>query len=198
MVELTREHIYTETDYKTGIKTKMLISAGVAAIIGALCYRFREAEWCFILAIVAATTCYHLVVRLAVIWLVKLFSDKYYSFDNFWLRQKKWEGKLYKLLKVRFWKNKFPAYFELRNGLKNVFQATCVAEIAHTVIIPLSFLPLVFAIIWGDVADIIVFAITGALAGTVDLMMLIVQRYNRPRLIKFYERNGEIKLKGMV
>lgn len=179
------------------MKTKMLIITCVSAVIAAVSYYFHKTEWCFVLAIVAFTTFYHFAIRLVIGWLVKALSEKDYNYDNLWLREKKWEKKVYKVLHVHSWKDKFPTYapdsFDLKNGLKSVIQETAIAEIVHTVIIPLSYLPLVFAIIFSDLTDIIVFGITGLVAGLVDFLFVIVQRYNRPRLLRVM-RHLESKL----
>ena len=171
------------------MKTKMLIVTCVSFLISAVFYYFYTIPWCFTLAIVASTTFYHFAMRLAVGGIVNGLVKKDINYNNFWLRQKKWEGKVYKALHVHGWKDKMPTYspdnFNLANGLGSVIQATCVAEIVHTIIIPLSFLPLVVAIIMhADLSDIIVFTVTGVIAGLVDLFFVIIQRYNRPRLIK--------------
>lgn len=169
------------------IKTKMLILTCIFAVIAAVMYFFYETEWCFTLAIVASTTFYHLAIRLFVRWIVNVASKRRYNYNNAWFKEKKGERKFYKMIGVHGWKSKFPPYepkdFDIKNGVENIIQATCVTEIAHTIIIVLSYLPLVIAAIWGDVTDIIIFAVTSFVAGLVDFLIVVVQRYNRPRLI---------------
>ncbi|MCH5163564.1 MAG: hypothetical protein J1F36_00950 [Clostridiales bacterium] len=171
------------------MKTKMLIITCVSFLVAAVMYYFYTIPWCFTLAIVASTTFYHFAMRLVVGGIVDGTIKKDIDYNNFWFRQKKWESKVYSALHVHGWKDKFPTYapdnFDLSKGLKSVIQATCVAEIVHEIIIPLGFLPLIVAFIMrADVSDIVVFAVTGAASGLVDLFFVIIQRYNRPRLIK--------------
>ena len=183
------------------MKTKMLIIACVSFLLSAVFYYFYTIPWCFTLAIVSSTTFYHFAMRLAVGGIVNGLSKKAINYNNFWLRQHKWESKVYKALHVHGWKDKMPTYapdnFDLNKGLNSVIHATCVAEIVHTIIIPLSFLPLIVAIIMcADMSDIIVFTVTGIIAGLVDLLFVIIQRYNRPRLIKAMEFERRRQRKG--
>ena len=57
----------------------------------------------------------------------------------------------------------------------------CGAEVVHEIIMVLSFIPLLFAIPFGVFP---VFFITSVIASLVDFVFVIVQRYNRPRIIK--------------
>ena len=66
-----------------------------------------------------------------------------------------------------------------------IAQAMCQAEIVHEVIVVLSFLPLLAAIPFGAFP---VFLITSLLAAVYDLTFVIMQRYNRPRIIKFIKK----------
>ena len=60
----------------------------------------------------------------------------------------------------------------------------CQAEIVHEVIVVLSFLPLLAAIPFGAFP---VFLITSLLAAMYDLTFVIMQRYNRPRILKYLQ-----------
>lgn len=57
----------------------------------------------------------------------------------------------------------------------------CQAELVHETIIILSFVPL-FAVIFFD--SFWVFFITSAAAAIFDLLFVIIQRYNRDRIVK--------------
>ena len=60
-------------------------------------------------------------------------------------------------------------------------QAMCQAEVVHEIIVVLSFVPILFSI-W--VGALPVFLITSILSAGMDLMFVILQRYNRSRVIK--------------
>ncbi|MFR7829957.1 MAG: hypothetical protein ACLU3F_00175 [Blautia wexlerae] len=61
----------------------------------------------------------------------------------------------------------------------------CQAELSHEVIVIFSFLPLLtvpaFGAFW-------VFLITSVLSAMMDLSFAIMQRYNRPRIMKLCKR----------
>jgi hypothetical protein len=68
-----------------------------------------------------------------------------------------------------------------------IAQAMCQAEIVHEIIIPLSFIPLAVIPRFGSAA---VFIITSILAACFDLLFVIIQRFNRPRILKISRRFG--------
>ena len=79
-----------------------------------------------------------------------------------------------------------PIQFSLENkSFDAVAQAMCQAEIVHEVIIVFSFLP-ILASHWFGAFD--VFMITSIGAAAFDLMFVMMQRYNRPRIVKLAER----------
>lgn len=118
-----------------------------------------------------------------------LFGKKY-DYNSKWFTQKSFEKKLYKFLKVKKWKEKVPSWspgaFSLGNNtLHNIAIGMCNAEAVHEVIVVLSFVPILFSIEYGVPA---VFIITSILAAAVDMVFVIVQRYNRPRIVKIINK----------
>ena len=88
------------------------------------------------------------------------------------------------------WKRKMPTYDpELFNPRKHswdkIAQAMCQSELVHETIVMLSFLP-IFASIWFGSAW--VFIITSMLGAFIDMIFVIMQRYNRPRIIEIIKR----------
>lgn len=72
--------------------------------------------------------------------------------------------------------------------LLEIAQAMCQAEIVHEIIIVLSFVPLALIPRFGAAA---VFVITSLLAAGLDLCFVILQRFNRPRILKISRRFGK-------
>ena len=68
--------------------------------------------------------------------------------------------------------------FEL-HSMEEIIMAMCQSEVVHEVIAVMSFVPLTFAIWFGTFG---VFLITSVLAAGFDMMFVVMQRYNRPRL----------------
>ena len=61
----------------------------------------------------------------------------------------------------------------------------CQSEVVHSMIAVLCFVPVLATFIWGTFW---VFFITSVLAAGVESMFVIMQRYNRPRVIKMIEK----------
>ncbi len=141
------------------------------------------------LAITCGTTGYHFAVRL----LVGALFDRVPltgSLSQKWFRPRPWEERLYGRLRVKTWKGRLPTYapesFSPRlHTWQEIGQAMCRSELVHETNCVLSFCP-VFAAMW--FGDLPVFLITSALAAAYDLLFVIVQRYNRPRIQRLAER----------
>ena len=126
-----------------------------------------------------------------------LYDRNWFLWDKFPYRPFFWEksGKLYKKLRVKRWKDHVPdaskhhkdMYEKKVNirpdkeNLRRLIQETCVAEMVHYQLIILC-LPV--RRIWPGLGGWIVFGL--CVLG--NLVFAIIQRYNRPRLIRAYER----------
>lgn len=66
-----------------------------------------------------------------------------------------------------------------------IAQAMCQSELVHETNVIFSFLPLLAAIWAGSLP---VFLITSVLSACYDLLFVIMQRYNRPRIIRLIQR----------
>lgn len=139
------------------------------------------------LAITFGTTCYHFAMRL----LVGALVPKGFDYRKRWFQPTKFEPVLYKALRLKKWKMQLPTYnpslFSLQeNTLEQILCNMCQAEVVHEIIIVLSFLPLLFSLVWDS---FFVFLATSILAANFDLLFVILQRFNRPRIIKLLRRN---------
>ena len=142
------------------------------------------------LAITFGTCFYHFAMRLLVGQIIHRKMQNKAEYRKAWYQLRPFEQKLYRLLKVKSWKGKMPTYdpgvFNPRmHSWEEIAQAMCQAEIVHEVIAVLSFLPLLAAIPFGAFP---VFLITSLLAALYDLSFVVIQRFNRPRIIKFIEK----------
>ena len=141
-------------------------------------------------------TLYHFVMRLAVGYIVNSIMKNKANHNSFWFKEKRFEKKLYKLLRVRKWKKHLPTYspeaFDItQKNAAEIIGATCQAEIVHEIITVLSLLPITLIPFLGGA---VAFILTSILAALVDFLFVILQRYNRPRLIKVMarlEKNNE-------
>lgn len=143
------------------------------------------------LSITFGTILYHFLMRLAVGFLVPHsfhYTDKFFT-------EKAFEKPLYKALKVKKWKRFMPSYnpdsYSIKNDVRSleiIADTTCRNEIIHLVICLLSFVPILFSIPFGAAA---VFIITSVLGCIFDIIFVIMQRYNRPRLVRIINRKNK-------
>lgn len=148
-----------------------------------------------IVTITIGITLYHFAMRLAVGTIVDLIMKNNANHKNIWFREKSFENKLYKLIRLRKWKKYIPTYspntFDTsKKTIKEIVGATCQAEVVHEVIMVLSLLPMTFIPFLGGAAALI---ITSVLSMLIDSVFVILQRYNRPRLIRVMERMNKLK-----
>jgi hypothetical protein len=109
---------------------------------------------------------------------------------HFWFREKCFERKLYKLLCVRKWKEKVltydPAAFSVQNHtLEEIATTMTKSETDHWINQLISLSTLLFAIPWGVFW---IFFTTAILSMLFDAQFIIVQRYNRPIVLRLMER----------
>lgn len=147
--------------------------------------------WCLTWAITFGTISYHLVIRLFVGAVINLLMHNHVDYRKKWFQTNAVEERLYRILKVKQWKGKMGTYdpdcFDYRkHSWHEIAQATCQAELVHELIILLSFLPIFASIPFGALP---VFAITSVFAASYDAMFVVMQRYNRPRIIKLVEHS---------
>ncbi len=169
---------------------KILYTATVVSVslflLFYIIFRITESDLFQILYITAMTFSYHWVMRLVVGLGLRLIYKGDYNYNAKWFQQKSFEKKLYKKLNVKQWKSKVPAWspesFETKHHtLDEIVQTMCNAEVVHELIIVFSFVPILFSLKYGVP---LVFIITSIIAALTDSVFVIIQRYNRPRIVK--------------
>ena len=166
--------------------------ATLAALICTAIYiNSRNGLW-FSLAITFGTTAYHFLMRLIVGHLIDGLLHNTVDYTRKWFRQNRFEKHLYSKLKVKKWKNNMPTYapqnFDSRvHSWDEIARAMCQAELVHEIIIVLSFLPVAASVYLGAFW---VFLVTSILAACYDGMFVIMQRYNRPRIIRLINKSS--------
>ncbi len=141
------------------------------------------------LAITAGTCFYHFAMRLAVGALMPRIL-KPGAAERPYFRQRPLEPGLYKALKVKRWKGRMPTYnpddFDPRkHSWEEILQSGCVAEAGHGLMVLLSFLPVLTVPVFGAAG---VFWGTSVAAAAVDGSFVILQRFNRPRILKILQK----------
>jgi len=171
------------------MKSMAALSAVCTAVSVWLCWCKDSAIWMTI-AITAGTFLYHFAMRLAVGFAVKHFIKRKLNYNAGWFLLRRWEPEFYLKTGIKHWKSKLPTYYPQDFSLKNhsvqeLLQTMCISEIGHELMIVLSFAPLILSVWFGAFG---VFLTTSLCAGAVDLVFVLVQRYNRSRLVKIVER----------
>lgn len=165
----------------------MLITAGLFHCFGNDIY--------LTLAITCGTITYHLGMRLLVGLLYNFGMRNRADYTKKWYQVHSWENKLYQFLHVKAWKDKMPTYnpewYSIKKHTWNeIAQVMCQAELVHETNMILSFLPLIAVKWFGAFA---VFFITSAGSALLDCVFVIMQRYNRARIVKLALREKKVK-----
>lgn len=130
---------------------------------------------------------YHFWVRIIMGNVTKLFKI---NRNGFWFKEHKFERKLYKILRVKKWKGKSLTYnpesFDLeKNSLEEIADTTAKSEVDHWVNEIISITSIFFSILWGEFW---IFFLTAVAAMIFDAQFIIIQRYNRPRIMKIINK----------
>ena len=177
---------------------KFMITAtillSISFIVLYISYDFIQSSLLLTLLITTGTTLYHFSMRLAVGTAMDHMIHGSIDIYKHRFRIGNTERKLYRLLHVKTWKKHMPTYapekFDIRrHSWKEIADASAQAEMVHLTIAILSLLPILASIWFGDVW---VFTATSILASLFDLSFVIVQRYNRDRIYRLLEHDGEI------
>lgn len=153
-------------------------------------YYFTRSNVLYSAAITFGTIFYHFAMRLAVGYTIDSKFHNRMDYTKRWFRERSFEQALYKKIKVKKWKKLIPSFnpqdFRLdRHSAEEIVQVMCQSEIVHEIIMPLSFIPVIFSIWFGSSG---VFVITSCLAFLFDGVCVILQRYNRPRLMRLIKK----------
>lgn len=112
----------------------------------------------------------------------------------------KFEERMFKKFNIKKWKNKAPVYepeeFDIKkNNKEQLIINMCNAELVHEFNILFGYVSIVLSVFMGYVW---LFIIASLLAGLVDCVFIMIQRYNRPRAMKLLFRVNEKKMNYKV
>ena len=145
--------------------------------------------------ITAFTIMYHFWGRIILNNVSKLFK-KNINYKQWLFKERKFEKKLYKILRVKDWKGKALTYnpesFSLKeHSLEEIANTMAKPEVDHWINEAISLSTMLFAIIWGEFW---IFCLTAVAAMIFDSQFIIIQRYNRPRIVKILEKKSKEKV----
>lgn len=178
-----------KTKFSLVIKSIAIFTTS-ATLALALAYHILDLDWLLTCAISFGTTAYHFVMRLVVGYFLPKITNYDFDYTHPWFRPRSWENAFYQKLKLHRWKGRLPTYapdqFSLEeNSLHRIIQNMCGAELVHEIIMLCSFLPVLMIPVFGTPG---VFWITSVCAALFDSLFVMAQRYNRPRVVRIYEK----------
>ena len=188
-----QESVFLTEGLKTPMSTIMKLCALISIVLTVLfTVLFHTCRFPFSPAITFGTFSYHFCMRLLVGEVFNLVLKNRVNYNRKWFHVGEREMHIYKLLHIKNWKASMPTYdktlFDPRlHTWDEIAQAMCQAELVHETIIVFSFLPIIASIWFGD---FLVFLITSAIAACYDLLFVLLQRSNRPRVLKIVRRTG--------
>lgn len=137
--------------------------------------------------IVSFMILYHFGLR---IFMGNVTKKQNITYNHPLFRQRSFEKKLYKLLRVRKWKDKVltfePEMYDFKN--RTLEQLACTmakSELDHWINEIISVISMFFTFIWGCPAAFIISAVA---AMAFDAQFIIVQRYNRPIVLRLMRK----------
>lgn len=179
-------------------KKKMLLTAilSLAGLLGsAAVYSFTQIPFLFSAAVTCGTIFYHFATRLLVARLLDTVSHNSMDYTRPWFAEKPFEPKLYKLLRVKQWKKHLPTMnpqdFDIRlHSPEEIIRATCQAEVDHEINMVLSLLPIFASVRFGSLG---VFVATSCASFCFETIFVIMQRFNRPRLLRLMKKQSGVR-----
>ena len=186
---------------KSGPAIFMYCVIGITLITSIVCftlyyrniYRNGVVLWT---GITAFTIMYHFWVRIIMGNVSKLFK-KHINYTQWWFKEKSFEKRLYEVLRVKKWKGKALTYnpesFSLKeHSLEEIANTMTKSEVDHWINEVISLTTILFSIPWGELW---IFLITAIVAMIFDSQFIIIQRYNRPRVMKILNNKKLVNMK---
>ncbi len=166
----------------------MVLTALAAAACFVIYYAgFFESTPVLWTGIVSFMILYHFGLRIFMGEITKRFAIDY---NHFWFKERRFEKPLYRLLFIRKWKDKVltfdPAAYDFANRTPHQLATTMSkSELDHWINEIISVVSIFFSLIWGCFPA---FFITAVAAMLFDAQFIIVQRYNRPIVLRLMKR----------
>ena len=184
---------------KSGPAIFMYCVIGITLVVAIVCFALYYGNiykngiilW---IGITAFTIMYHLWMRIIFGNITTKFK-KHISYKHWWFKERKFEKTLYKFLKVKKWKNKAltfqPELFSVKDySLEEIANTMTKSELDHWINEILSLTTLAFGLIWGEMW---ICALTAFAAMLFDAQFIVIQRFNRPRILKIIEKQKNKK-----
>ena len=170
----------------------MYVVIFVTVITAAVCFGLyygnkSESDAVLWIGIVAFMIVYHFWGRILMGNVSKWFKLNH---NHWWFKERSFEKGLYKLLLVKKWKGKALTYnpesFSLNvHSLDEIVAVMTKSEVDHWINEIISLCSILFSLLWGELW---IFIITAVCAMIFDAQFIVIQRFNRPRLLNILEK----------
>lgn len=165
----------------------------IVAVTMLLCYYIHfltKISFFLYISIISLTIVAHFLVMYISAPIVFMIFRKKFNYNSFWFRPKKFEKVIFDKIRIKHWKTKVPVYNKNEYSLQShsseeIIMNMCHAEIVHEVIILTSYLPILMAFFISHYGILVV---TSFFFSCFHLMFVLIQRYNRPRVIRLCEK----------
>ena len=113
--------------------------------------------------------------------------------NHWWFQEKSFEKPLYRFLRVKNWKGKALTYnpesFSLTaHSLNEVATVMTKSEVDHWINEAISLFSILFSLLWGELW---IFVLTAVLAMIFDAQFIVIQRFNRPRILRIIQKQDK-------
>ena len=176
--------------------SSIALTAVMAAVFLYLYYsKILENTFTLWAGIVSLMIFYHFGLRIFMGEITKLFKI---SNTHPWFKERSFEKKLYKWLRVRKWKDKVltfdPEAYDFKNRtLEQLATTMAKSETDHWINEVISLTSILFFFVFGNLPAFIISAVAAMLF---DAQFIIVQRFNRPIVLKLMNRLNKRKIGG--
>ena len=147
---------------------------------------------------------YQLAVRVLISIYYRQVHKWPWNPHNPWFRERAWEKPFYNALRVKRWKDFLPTNrpgdFDIRQtDIAGILNNSCRAEAVHATNNAAGYLPLLLTGLMTRPRQYLGIALFIAVGfGIADSILALIQRYNRPRLLRLLdllEKSGRMKAK---
>ena len=164
------------------------LTAIIAAVFLYLYYSgLYKNDLVFWIGVVSFMVLYHFGLRVFMGELTKRFTI---SYEHPWFKERSFEKKLYKWLRVRKWKDKVltfdPDAYDFKNRtLRQLATTMAKSETDHWINEVISLTSILFFFLFGNLPAFIISAVA---AMVFDAQFIVVQRFNRPIVLRLMNR----------
>ena len=175
----------------------MYIVIGLMLTVSGVCFTLFYADFVksrviLWVGVASFTILYHFWLRILLGCVTRHLPIRYTAW---WFKERRFEKRLYKLLRVRKWKGKVltydpDAFSPEKHTYEEIANAMAKAETDHWINQLISLSTMLFPLLWGAWW---LFISTGIVGMLFDMQFILVQRFHRPIIVRVIEKERKRK-----